>query len=164
MNRTPRHLLAAGAALLALGAAVTPALATTAPGGRTPAAQDILALQPQLQIDVGPMHTVAQARRTRVALLANETASRHAASIVSHAQAGPTQLTGRADWVAGVRDEVTADREYAYAAKLVIEGRPAQATRKANEAYRPQMAGDVDIVHGDRLMGLARTIGTIEHG
>ena len=156
MSVRPRHLLACGTALLALGAGATPALAATT--GHTPAAQDIITLGPKIQFDVGPMRTHAQQRKTRAALLVNEKACAHAARVVSHAYASPIQVKGRNTWVAGVRDEVTADREYAFAAKLLLKGHRAAAHKKLNEAYTVQMRGDVLIVHGEKQMGIFRFV------
>lgn len=154
---SPRQLLACGTALLALGAGSAPALAaTTTTTGHTPAAQAILTLPPKPGFKAGCGTTAASERSNRARMLTNANTWTHIASVVSHARASSTQQKGRGTWVDGARTLIAADREYAYGAKLLLDGDSAAGNQKCNAAYVPLMKGDVLLVNGEKQMGIYR--------
>ncbi len=162
MSVKPRLCVAGAATLVALGTGAAPALA----GGRSPAAQEALKLQPTIQEYIGPIGTAAQKRKTAAALLVNAKLCDHAAQLVSRTP--PTINDGRELWVKGVRLQAAGDRELAAGLRLELAGHTAAGRQKVNAALNvhncPLNLANHDVAHADGLLGIDRALATAENG
>ena len=163
MSVKPRFFfIAAATTFVALSAGAVPALA----GGRGPAAQEALKLQPTIRLSIDPSGTAAQERSEIARLEANAKKCDHAALLVSRTH--PKITDGRDLWVRGVRLQAVGDRELVAGLRLELAGRTAAGRQKVSAAIDPRDSAlnvsNSDIAHADGMLGIVGALGKAGNG